>query len=52
MSMMARHTSSDVSVIGLIGERGREAKEFVEDVLGAEGWKNRYWSWPLLTKAR
>ncbi len=37
MSMMAKHTSSDVSVIGLIGERGREAKEFVEDVLGAEG---------------
>ena len=39
MSMMARHTDSDVSVIGLIGERGREAKEFVEDVLGAEGLK-------------
>lgn len=37
MSMMAKHTSSDVSVIGLIGERGREAKEFVEDVLGKEG---------------
>ncbi|MBE6458373.1 MAG: flagellum-specific ATP synthase FliI, partial [Alphaproteobacteria bacterium] len=37
MSMMARHTSSDVSVIGLIGERGREAKEFVEDVLGSDG---------------
>ncbi len=37
MSMMARHSSADVSVIGLIGERGREAKEFVEDVLGAEG---------------
>lgn len=37
MSMMARHTSSDVSVIGLIGERGREAKEFVEDVLGTDG---------------
>ncbi len=37
MSMMARHTDSDVSVIGLIGERGREAKEFVEDVLGEEG---------------
>ncbi len=37
MSMMARQSSSDVSVIGLIGERGREAKEFVEDVLGAEG---------------
>ena len=39
MSMMARHTDSDISVIGLIGERGREAKEFVEDVLGAEGLK-------------
>ena len=39
MSMMARHTDSDVSIIGLIGERGREAKEFVEDVLGAEGLK-------------
>ncbi len=37
MSMMARHTNSDISVIGLIGERGREAKEFVEDVLGADG---------------
>ena len=37
MSMMARHTNSDISVIGLIGERGREAKEFVEDVLGEEG---------------
>ena len=37
MSMMAKNTSSDISVIGLIGERGREAKEFVEDVLGPEG---------------
>ncbi len=37
MSMMARQTDSDISVIGLIGERGREAKEFVEDVLGTEG---------------
>ena len=39
MSMMARQTDSDVSVIGLIGERGREAKEFIEDVLGEEGLK-------------
>lgn len=39
MSMMARQSSADVSVIGLIGERGREAKEFVEDVLGSEGMK-------------
>lgn len=39
MSMMARQTNSDISVIGLIGERGREAKEFIEDVLGEEGMK-------------
>lgn len=37
LSMMARHTSADVSVIGLIGERGREAREFIEDDLGEEG---------------
>jgi flagellum-specific ATP synthase len=37
MSMMARHTDADVIVIGLIGERGRELKEFVEDDLGPEG---------------
>ncbi len=39
LSMMARHTSCDVSVIGLIGERGREAREFIEDDLGEEGMK-------------
>jgi len=39
MSMMARNTSADVSVIGLIGERGREAREFIEDDLGPEGMK-------------
>ena len=37
LSMMARHTEAKVSTIGLIGERGREAREFVEDDLGAEG---------------
>jgi flagellum-specific ATP synthase len=37
MSMMARHTALDVSVIGLLGERGREAREFIEDDLGEEG---------------
>ena len=37
MSMMARHTNAQVSVIGLIGERGREAREFIEDDLGEEG---------------
>ncbi|MBC8445060.1 MAG: flagellar protein export ATPase FliI [Rhodospirillaceae bacterium] len=37
MSMMARHTDAEVSVIGLIGERGREAREFIEDDLGETG---------------
>jgi flagellum-specific ATP synthase len=37
LSMMARHTDADVSVVGLIGERGREAREFIEDDLGPEG---------------
>ena len=37
MAMMARHTRLDVSVLGLIGERGREAREFIEDDLGSEG---------------
>ena len=37
LAMMARHTNAEVSVIGLIGERGREAKEFIEDDLGKEG---------------
>lgn len=39
LSMMAKNTSCDVSVIGLIGERGREAREFIEDDLGEEGMK-------------
>lgn len=37
LSMMARHTTAAVNVIGLIGERGREAREFIEDYLGPEG---------------
>jgi flagellum-specific ATP synthase len=37
MGMMARYTQADVIVVGLIGERGREVKEFIEDILGAEG---------------
>lgn len=37
LSMMARYTSSDVSVIGLVGERGREVQEFIQDNLGPEG---------------
>ena len=37
LGMMARYTSADVIVVGLIGERGREVKEFIEDILGADG---------------
>ena len=37
LSMMARNTAADVTVIGLIGERGREVQEFLEDDLGPEG---------------
>lgn len=37
LSMLARYTSLDVNVIGLIGERGREVQEWLEDDLGSEG---------------
>ncbi|MBK8838223.1 MAG: flagellar protein export ATPase FliI [Hyphomonadaceae bacterium] len=37
MSMLARGAEADVIVIGLIGERGREVREFIEDTLGPEG---------------
>lgn len=37
LGMMARFTSADVIVVGLIGERGREVKEFIENILGPEG---------------
>jgi flagellum-specific ATP synthase len=37
MSMMTRFTAADVVVIGLIGERGREVQEFIQDDLGPEG---------------
>lgn len=37
LSMMARYTEADVSVIGLVGERGREVQEFIQDDLGELG---------------
>ena len=37
LGMMARYTAADVIVVGLIGERGREVKEFIEDILEQDG---------------
>ena len=37
LGMMARYTAADVIVVGLIGERGREVKEFIEEILGVDG---------------
>jgi flagellum-specific ATP synthase len=37
LSMLARNVSADVSVIGLVGERGREVQEFIQDDLGPAG---------------
>ncbi len=37
MGMIARNTSADITVIGLVGERGRELKDFIEQSLGEEG---------------
>ena len=37
MGMMTRGTTADVVVVGLVGERGREVKEFIEEILGKEG---------------
>ena len=37
LGMMARYTDADVIVVGLIGERGREVKEFIETILGEDG---------------
>ncbi|QWA09068.1 flagellum-specific ATP synthase FliI [Sodalis ligni] len=39
LGMMARYTRADVIVVGLIGERGREVKDFIDNILGAEGLK-------------
>lgn len=39
LSMMARYTEADIAVIGLVGERGREVQEFLEDDLGESGLK-------------
>ncbi|MCL1139632.1 flagellar protein export ATPase FliI [Shewanella pneumatophori] len=37
LGMMTRGTNADIIVVGLVGERGREVKEFIEEILGPEG---------------
>jgi type III secretion protein N (ATPase) len=39
MGQIARNTQADLSVVALIGERGREVREFIEDAMGEEGMK-------------
>jgi flagellum-specific ATP synthase len=39
IGMMTRNTAADLTVVGLVGERGREVREFIEDSLGEEGRK-------------
>lgn len=40
LGMMTRNTDADVVVVGLVGERGREVREFIDQSLGAEGMRN------------
>ncbi|MGI2259486.1 flagellar protein export ATPase FliI [Shewanella sp. GXUN23E] len=37
LGMMTRGTAADIVVVGLVGERGREVKEFIEEILGEQG---------------
>jgi flagellum-specific ATP synthase len=48
LGMMARYTQADVIVVGLIGERGREVKDFIENILGADGRARHTLAWRLV----
>jgi flagellum-specific ATP synthase len=45
LGMMTRYTAADVIVVGLIGERGREVRDFVETTLGEKACAAPWW-WP------
>jgi flagellum-specific ATP synthase len=52
LGMIARSTSADVNVICLVGERGREVREFIERDLGPRAWRARSSSSPPPTSRR
>ena len=43
LGMMTRFTEAEIIVVGLIGERGREVKEFIDHNLGLKGWPALLW---------
>ncbi|KAI1693271.1 ATP synthase alpha/beta family, nucleotide-binding domain-containing protein [Ditylenchus destructor] len=51
LGMLARNARADVNVIALIGERGREVREFIDDALGPRAWPDRSW-WSRPPNAR
>ncbi len=53
LGMIARNTTAQVNVIALVGERGRELREFIDNDLGPEGLASAaWWWWPPATRRR
>ena len=52
LSMLARYTAADVVVVGLIGERGREVREFIEETSAPRASPAPSWWWPPPTSRR